>query len=70
MTTSIMFTIGLFANEIVRCFPLMPLEEAERLTNPLIRKNFIERVSLYQHEKDVQKKNESCINSPPLKAEQ
>ena len=53
-STSKMFTIGLFANEIVRCFPLMPLEEAERLNNPLIRKNFIERVFLYQREKDVQ----------------
>ena len=49
-----MFTIGLFANKVARCFPLMPLEEAERLNNPLILKNFIERVFLYRREKDVQ----------------
>jgi len=39
---------GLFANEIVRCFPSMPLEEAGRLNNPCIRENFIERVYLYR----------------------
>jgi uncharacterized protein YbbK (DUF523 family) len=53
--TSELFTIGLFANEVVRCFPLMPLEEAERLNDPLIQKNFIEQVFLYQREKDVWK---------------
>jgi uncharacterized protein YbbK (DUF523 family) len=47
------FAAGLFANEIARCFPLMPLEEAERLNNPRIRKNFIERVFLYRSMKDV-----------------
>jgi uncharacterized protein YbbK (DUF523 family) len=51
--TSELFTIGLFANEVVRCFPLMPLEEAERLNDPRIRKNFIERVSLYHSKIDV-----------------
>ena len=44
---------GLFANEVVRRFPLMPLEEAERLHNPRIRKNFIERVFLYRSMKDA-----------------
>jgi uncharacterized protein YbbK (DUF523 family) len=53
--TSEMFTVGLFANEVFRCFPLMPLEEAERLNDPLILKNFIEQVFLYQREKDVWK---------------
>lgn len=52
--TSEMSSVGLFANEVVRCFPLMPLDEAERLHNPLILKFFIERVILYQREKDVQ----------------
>jgi uncharacterized protein YbbK (DUF523 family) len=41
------FTVGLFAEEISRSFPLMPLEEAERLHNPTIRKNFIESVIRY-----------------------
>jgi len=53
--TSEMFSVGLFANEVVRCFPLMPLEEAERLNNPLIRKNFIERVFLYRSKLDARK---------------
>lgn len=34
-----MSVAGLFANEVVRRFPSMPLEEAERLHNPRIRKN-------------------------------
>lgn len=46
--TAAMFVAGLFANEVARCFPLMPLEEAERLNNPLLRNNFIERVLLYR----------------------
>lgn len=51
--TSDMSTVGLFAREIVRCFPLMPLEEAEHLNDPHVRKNFIERVFLYRNNKDV-----------------
>lgn len=67
--TSEMFTVGLFAKELARCFPSMLLEEAERLNDPLIRKNFIDRVFLYLREKDAQK-NESCFGSPPPNAEQ
>lgn len=51
--SSEMFGAGLFANEVVRRFPLMPLEEAERLHSPRIRKNFIERVFLYRSMKDI-----------------
>ena len=51
--TSEMFTFGLFANEVARCFPSMPVEEAERLNNPGIRKSFIERVFLYRRMKAV-----------------
>ncbi len=54
--TSEMFAAGLFANEVVRRFPLMPLEEAERLNNPRIMKNFIDRLRLYQLGKNVPKK--------------
>jgi len=51
------FTIGMFAREVARCFPLMPLEEAECLENPGIRKDFIERVVLYRSKKDLLKKS-------------
>lgn len=51
--TSELFAVGLFANEVVRCFPLMPMEEAERLHDPRIRKEFIERVLLYRCNKDA-----------------
>ncbi|OGU16376.1 MAG: hypothetical protein A2076_03065 [Geobacteraceae bacterium GWC2_53_11] len=44
---SVVATAGLFAREIRRRFPLMPLEEAERLNNPEIRERFIESVFLY-----------------------
>lgn len=44
---SVVATAGLFAREIRRHFPLMPLEEAERLNNPEIRERFIESVFLY-----------------------
>lgn len=37
-------TVGLFAREVILHFPLMPMEEAERLRNHNVRKNFIERV--------------------------
>lgn len=46
--TSETFTSGLFAKEFARCFPLMPLEEAESLNNPDIRKEFIESVLNYR----------------------
>lgn len=56
-----MSTVGLFAREVVRCFPLMPLVEAECLKNPLIRINFIERVFLYRNRNEVNKMNPALI---------
>lgn len=41
------FAAGLFANEVARHFPLMPMEEAERLRDVHIRDDFIRRVRLY-----------------------
>jgi uncharacterized protein YbbK (DUF523 family) len=67
--TSEMSAVGLFAHEIFRCFPLIPLEEAERLHDPCIRKNFIERVIHYHRTMNVPK-NEFCIDPRPRKAEQ
>jgi uncharacterized protein YbbK (DUF523 family) len=46
--TSELFTVGLFAHEVVRRFPSLPLEEAERLNNPGILKNFIMRINHYR----------------------
>jgi len=51
--SSAMFAAGLFAKGIAVSFPLMPLEEAERLNNPRIRNTFIERVYLYGSMKHV-----------------
>lgn len=48
-----MYTAGLFATEIARCFPMMPLEEAERLNNRHIRNSFIERIFQYRRLKDA-----------------
>ena len=45
--TSGLFTVGLFANAVVRSFQSMPVEEAERLKNPLVLENFIESVFQY-----------------------
>jgi uncharacterized protein YbgA (DUF1722 family)/uncharacterized protein YbbK (DUF523 family) len=38
---------GLFANALVRRFPLLPVEEEGRLNDPDLRENFIERVFAY-----------------------
>jgi uncharacterized protein YbgA (DUF1722 family)/uncharacterized protein YbbK (DUF523 family) len=43
---------GLFAAEVVRHFPLLPVEEEGRLNDPVIRENFIERVFSYRRWKD------------------
>jgi uncharacterized protein YbgA (DUF1722 family)/uncharacterized protein YbbK (DUF523 family) len=38
---------GLFAAEVVRQFPFLPVEEDGRLNDPALRENFIERVFTY-----------------------
>lgn len=38
---------GLFAAEVVRQFPFLPVEEEGRLADPVLRENFIERVFTY-----------------------
>lgn len=43
---------GLFADAIVRHFPLLPVEEEGRLNDADIRENFIERVFSYRRWKD------------------
>ena len=39
---------GLFADALVRRFPLLPVEEEGRLNDPRLRENFIERVFAYR----------------------
>lgn len=41
------FTVGLFAREVALHFPLMPMAEAERLNNPGVIMDFVERVRSY-----------------------
>jgi uncharacterized protein YbgA (DUF1722 family)/uncharacterized protein YbbK (DUF523 family) len=51
---------GLFAAAMARHFPLLPMEEDERLNAPAIRENFIERIFSYRRWKDFQ------LNRPGL----
>jgi uncharacterized protein YbbK (DUF523 family) len=39
---------GLFADTLVRRFPLLPVEEEGRLNDPRLRENFVERVFAYR----------------------
>jgi uncharacterized protein YbgA (DUF1722 family)/uncharacterized protein YbbK (DUF523 family) len=43
---------GLFAAQVVRHFPLLPMEEEGRLNDPVIRENFLERIFGYRRWKD------------------
>jgi len=40
--------VGLYAREIMRAQPLLPVEEEGRLNDPVLRENFIERVFAYR----------------------
>jgi len=39
--------VGLFASAFLKRFPLIPIEDEERLSDPVIREHFIERVFCY-----------------------
>ena len=41
--------VGLYAREIMRAHPLLPVEEEGRLGDPLLRDNFLECVFIYHH---------------------
>jgi uncharacterized protein YbbK (DUF523 family) len=45
--------VGLFARELVIHLPLLPVEEEGRLQDPVLRKNFIERIFAYRRLKDL-----------------
>jgi len=38
---------GLFAKEMIRAYPLLPVEEEGRLNDPELRANFLQRVEIY-----------------------
>ena len=44
---------GIFADELARALPLLPIEEEGRLQDPLVRENFIERVFGYHRLKKL-----------------
>jgi uncharacterized protein YbgA (DUF1722 family)/uncharacterized protein YbbK (DUF523 family) len=46
---------GVFADELVKAFPLLPVEEEGRLRDPIIRENFIERIFAYHRLKALMK---------------
>ncbi len=46
---------GIYASEVTRAMPLLPVEEAGRLTDPVLRENFIARVFAYHRWQQVLK---------------
>lgn len=44
---------GIYAAEIMRANPLLPVEEEGRLSDPVLRENFIERLCAYRHWQDL-----------------
>lgn len=44
---------GLFAAELMRRFPLLPVEEQGRLNDPLLRENFVERIFVHRRFRDL-----------------
>jgi len=47
---------GLFAKALIKHFPNLPVEEAERLNDPALRENFILRIYAYHHWQQVSNK--------------
>ncbi len=45
---------GLFARELIRAHPLLPVEEETRLGDPNLRDNFLERVFAYRRWQDLE----------------
>jgi len=45
--------VGIFAGAFIEQFPLIPVEEEGRLSDPLLRENFIERVFCYRRFQDL-----------------
>ena len=47
---------GIFAGAFMRRFPLLPVEEEDRLSDPLLRENFVERIFVYRRWTDLEKR--------------
>jgi uncharacterized protein YbgA (DUF1722 family)/uncharacterized protein YbbK (DUF523 family) len=45
--------VGLFARAVIEQLPLIPVEEEERLCDPALRENFIERIFCYRRWQDL-----------------
>ncbi len=50
--------IGIFANQFMKAFPYLPVEEEGRLQDPILRENFIERIF-------IMKRWQNLLNSNP-----
>jgi len=44
---------GIYAKQLIKNFPHLPIEEEGRLADPIIRENFIQRVFIYQRWKEL-----------------
>jgi uncharacterized protein YbbK (DUF523 family) len=44
--------VGIFAGAFMKRFPLLPVDEESRLSDPLLRKNFIERIFAYRRRRE------------------
>jgi uncharacterized protein YbbK (DUF523 family) len=47
--------VGIFAGAFMKRFPLLPVEEDGRLHDPVLRKNFIERIVVYRRRRYFQR---------------
>jgi uncharacterized protein YbgA (DUF1722 family)/uncharacterized protein YbbK (DUF523 family) len=45
---------GIYAAQLMKNFPLLPVEEEGRLGDPVLRENFIQRVFAYRHWRDIE----------------
>lgn len=50
---------GLFASSFMELFPLTPVEDEDRLNDPIMRDNFIERIFVLKRWRDLLKEKES-----------
>ena len=45
--------VGIYAKTVMRLLPNLPVEEEERLSDPQLRDNFIERIFVYRRWQDL-----------------
>ena len=59
--------VGIFAGAFMKRFPLLPVEEDGRLNDPLLRKNFVERVFVYRRWRELERRDRDRLAVRPLK---